>query len=577
LQKRAAYISTRFGYTAEENPFHDPNLHQAFTWNKKKEQQQQPAAGSKLKPGDGNAEQGEQKKGSGGGHHGNDGLKTLEEIEKLRQRRKDRELQQEEMERIRREESRMKELENFDEWAKKEEHFHVQQQRQRSAIRLVDGREKPIDVLAKNVLLFGLSEEEKKHRAGGRASVKYQEKYDFLKELENLEAELEEPQDFLKMLKLNELKQVLVDIDAFLTLERDAQSDYNNTNNATTDEGRSTILNYWQALRVVALDEIRFLETGGKDGSHAKMVQEIQKIFHQDNTSDGQSHDDAQLEQMRRDVAEKLRSSFSSNYNTINQDDGGVAAAVHDQKYWKDVQEQLEVHLAKRELSKLHSRMLVGQLERLEQKREQLAQAGSLKEKNVNDDDGDQKLPAVAAAGMAQEEAGGQVEGDEPQQPRLPDNVTQGFGDLEEELGLTDEIVTSPQQQQPAYAWADRYRPRKPRYFNRVKTGYDWNKYNKTHYDRDNPPPKTVQGYKFNIFYPDLIDPSAGTPQFKLEPADSDEFCIIRFHAGPPYEDVAFKIINREWNRSRKHGFKCTFERGVLSLYFNFKNFWYRR
>ena len=30
--------------------------------------------------------------------------------------------------------------------------------------------------------------------------------------------------------------------------------------------------------------------------------------------------------------------------------------------------------------------------------------------------------------------------------------------------------------------------------------------YNRTHYDHDNPPPKTVQGYKFNIFYPDLID-----------------------------------------------------------------------
>ena len=151
---------------------------------------------------------------------------------------------------------------------------------------------------------------------------------------------------------------------------------------------------------------------------------------------------------------------------------------------------------------------------------------------------------------------------------------------MEEELGLTDEVanqqggaaVTTQQ-----YAWADKYRPRKPRYFNRVKTGYDWNKYNKTHYDRDCPPPKTVQGYKFNIFYPDLIDPQKGTPQFKLEPADSDQFCIIRFSAGAPYEDVAFKILNREWNRQRKHGFKCTFERGVLSLYFNFKNFWYRR
>lgn len=53
-----------------------------------------------------------------------------------------------------------------------------------------------------------------------------------------------------------------------------------------------------------------------------------------------------------------------------------------------------------------------------------------------------------------------------------------------------------------------RYAPRKPRYFNRVHTGYEWNKYNQTHYDTENPPPKVVQGYKFNIFYPDLIDRS---------------------------------------------------------------------
>jgi hypothetical protein len=53
---------------------------------------------------------------------------------------------------------------------------------------------------------------------------------------------------------------------------------------------------------------------------------------------------------------------------------------------------------------------------------------------------------------------------------------------------------------------AFRYAPRKPRYFNRIHTGYEWNKYNQTHYDTENPPPKVVQGYKFNIFYPDLLD-----------------------------------------------------------------------
>jgi hypothetical protein len=65
------------------------------------------------------------------------------------------------------------------------------------------------------------------------------------------------------------------------------------------------------------------------------------------------------------------------------------------------------------------------------------------------------------------------------------------------------EPSTAPQHPSPS---ACRYAPRKPRYFNRIHTGYEWNKYNQTHYDTENPPPKVVQGYKFNIFYPDLLD-----------------------------------------------------------------------
>ncbi|KAF6161189.1 hypothetical protein GIB67_007830 [Kingdonia uniflora] len=83
------------------------------------------------------------------------------------------------------------------------------------------------------------------------------------------------------------------------------------------------------------------------------------------------------------------------------------------------------------------------------------------------------------------------------------------------------------------YGWHNKYRPRKPKYFNRVHTGYEWNKYNQNHYDHDNPPPKFVQGYKFNIFYPDLVD-KAKCPEYTLEKDWSNgDTCIIRFHAGP--------------------------------------------
>jgi hypothetical protein len=492
-QKRAAQIASITGYTAEDNPFHDPNLNQAFTWKKR--------------------EQLQEKSDSKDGKKKETNEKTIYEIEKLRKRRTERELQLEEMDRIKREESRMKELENFDDWARKEEAFHLQQQRQRSAIRLVQGREKPIDVLAKNLLLFGLTEDEKTLRG---AAVKYKETTNAMSELGNLQAELEEPFIILQKLKAEELEEVLGEIDAFLSLERQVQD--------KESIDTSSVLRYWEALKIVTLDEIQIVKTGGDEGSHAAQVNEIAKIFA------GQSS--ADLQQMQSEVRDKLS----------NRD------ANLDRSYWQSVSGQLAVHLAKAQLSTTHSKMLVRQLEKLEQTRAELA------EKKEGGDEPETTAPSTAAS-------------------VIPENAIGNEGDLEEELGLTNEVDTPVAK---SYSWADKYRPRKPRYFNRVKTGYDWNKYNKTHYDKDNPPPKTVQGYKFNVFYPDLIDPSK-TPQFVLESADVPDFCIIRFRAGPPYEDVAFKIVNREWNKSRKHGFRCTFERGVLSLYINFKTAWYRR
>lgn len=128
-----------------------------------------------------------------------------------------------------------------------------------------------------------------------------------------------------------------------------------------------------------------------------------------------------------------------------------------------------------------------------------------------------------------------------------------------------------------SYEWSDKYRPRKPRYFNRVHTGFEWNKYNQTHYDFDNPPPKIVQGYKFNIFYPDLIEKSS-TPQFKLIPTgDTGDFCILKIMAGPPYEDIAFKIVNKEWEYGYKRGFRCQFHNNIFQLWFHFKRYRYRR
>ncbi|KAI0997063.1 hypothetical protein K3495_g11125 [Podosphaera aphanis] len=158
--------------------------------------------------------------------------------------------------------------------------------------------------------------------------------------------------------------------------------------------------------------------------------------------------------------------------------------------------------------------------------------------------------------------------------------------DEDEEIFTGEEAVTTVFKPQ----WADKFRPRKPRYFNRVQMGYEWNKYNQTHYDHDNPPPKVVQGYKFNIFYPDLIDRTKA-PTFKIirengrkrgmsfAPAGEEDTCLIRFIAGPPYEDIAFRIVDKEWDYSAKvdRGFRSSFDKGILQLHFQYKKIYYRK
>jgi len=64
---------------------------------------------------------------------------------------------------------------------------------------------------------------------------------------------------------------------------------------------------------------------------------------------------------------------------------------------------------------------------------------------------------------------------------------------------------------------------------------------------------------------------------FQTPCADNKDFAILRCHAGPPYEDIAFKIVNREWEYSYKRGFRCQFQNNIFQLWFHFKRYRYRR
>lgn len=64
----------------------------------------------------------------------------------------------------------------------------------------------------------------------------------------------------------------------------------------------------------------------------------------------------------------------------------------------------------------------------------------------------------------------------------------------------------------------------------------EWNKYNQTHCDFDNLPSKILQGYKFNIFYFDLMHKSSAPENFLEVCTDNVDSAILRFPSGPPYE-----------------------------------------
>ena len=136
--------------------------------------------------------------------------------------------------------------------------------------------------------------------------------------------------------------------------------------------------------------------------------------------------------------------------------------------------------------------------------------------------------------------------------------------------------------------WADQHpdiTPQKPKFFNRVQVGYEWNAYNKIHYTEQNPPPKIVTGYRFNLFYPDLLDPTKA-PSYKVEQKGrtmvqagiEQASCILRFFAGPPYADVCFEVIDKDWDHSSRYdrGYKSSFDKGILQLHFKFKRITYR-
>uniref|UniRef100_A0A8D2J5Y4 Splicing factor Cactin n=2 Tax=Varanus komodoensis TaxID=61221 RepID=A0A8D2J5Y4_VARKO len=558
------------GYTNTDNPFGDNNLLGAFIWSKALE-----------KKGIGHLEEKELK----------DRNKRIQEenrleLQKVKQLRLERErekaMREQELEMLQRE----KEAEHFKTWEEQEDNFHLQQAKLRSKIRIRDGRAKPIDLLAKYISA----------------------------EDDDLAVEMHEPYTFLNGLTVSDMEDLLEDIQVYMELEQGKNVDF------------------WRDMTIITEDEIaklRKLEAAGKgpgerrEGVNASVSSDVQSVFK------GKTY--SQLQVIYQGIEGKIHAggpNLDIGYweSLLQQLKAYMARArlrerhqdVLRQKLYKLKQEQgVETEPLFPIIKKEPLSPGAGSSQRLELEESTPVQPGPPSAESAAEPEPEAKAEGDGEAVLMEEDLIQQslddydagkysprlltshdlpfdahvVEADEDlQRLQLSRQQLQVTGDASESAediffrrakeGMgADEAQFSVEMPLTgkAYLWADKYRPRKPRFFNRVHTGFEWNKYNQTHYDFDNPPPKIVQGYKFNIFYPDLID-KRSTPEYFLEACpDNKDFATLRFHAGPPYEDIAFKIVNREWEYSHRHGFRCQFANGIFQLWFHFKRYRYRR
>lgn len=567
-KERMGWDNDYLHYTNTDNPFGDANLLATFVWSKKLDKDGLTGLSREELEIRNRQKQEENRR----------------ELEKVKKRRLERELERQQREEEMSMMQRSKEAAQFQEWERQEDQFHLEQARLRSRIRIQDGRAKPIDLLAKY--------------------ISAEEEVDAV--------EMHEPYTYLNGLTIKDLEDLIEDIKVYKELER----------------GKN--LDYWNDITVIVEDELHKLRklekqsayeaaVGRREGIHQSVAKDVAAVF--------KGKTAAQLEALQQQIESKISGKpegVDIGYweSLLSQLKAHMARARLRDRHQENLRRKLEVLKAEQGVAAGASTeddpqgsMTIKE----EPGTDGHSDGNSAQDSQASDeeaDDGAKEASEQAACAMLSEsfadyESGGYspqylsqsqldpgtlitTEEDDLQRLMFARMQVQGTGSRIESVitaeeqalqrearkGMTaDEAEFSVESalDSQVYLWSDKYRPRKPRYFNRVHTGFEWNKYNQTHYDMDNPPPKIVQGYKFNIFYPDLIDKST-TPEYFLTPcSDNRDFAILRFHAGPPYEDIAFKIVNREWEYSYKRGFRCQFHNNIFQLWFHFKRYRYRR
>ncbi|KDQ20702.1 hypothetical protein BOTBODRAFT_50767 [Botryobasidium botryosum FD-172 SS1] len=570
-------------YSATDNPFHDANLNQQFRWHKKSEKEKKMG----MTPAEARRKDELRR------------IEAKEELERLNKRRAEREVEQALREEEEARMQRLNESAQMADWIAKDGDFQLEQERRRAGIRLKEKRAKAVDFLALN-LKFATDAGQTEDDGFDMDEV-------------GLEIDFDEPYAIFENLSLEQTEELHEDIQRYLTLEK------NDVN-----------IDFWTNMMVVCkdqLDKLRVVERSGPEAASAAALANAAVEAEITALLSGKTYD--QLVQLQRQIQAKLASGEPVD---VDYWEGLLKSLL----VWKAKAKLTSLHevVVQNRLEQLRKRQ---RDEALQAQKELLAgvatssnnwggdmraEAGDsgaadrdvvmapveeveeyergmsptlidfsklpFEERQIEviDEKEDRKAlfaqrRSVASTRFVPKAPTRAVTNDDPAAPSGADLESEALYraeaekemDEEEELYNLEELIVNP----TTYNWEDKYRPRKPRYFNRVHTGYEWNKYNQTHYDTDNPPPKVVQGYKFNIFYPDLIDKSKA-PTYKIvrEPGN-DDTVLLYFTAGPPYEDIAFRVVNREWEYSHKRGFRSSFDRGCLSLWFNFRRNFYRK
>ncbi|WRT66241.1 uncharacterized protein IL334_003194 [Kwoniella shivajii] len=603
-------------YSATDNPFHDANLGEQFKWGKKIDKEKKAGmSADEISRKDAIRRQ-----------------EAKEELERLNKRRAEREV---ELQLREEEENRMKRLAEdaqMAEWIAKEDDFQLEQSRRRAGIRLKEQRAKAIDFLAinlrfadpKSVASITTTAVGTLANLDDPNSVRKSE-IDRQEEEEGwgwadagFEFEIDEPWKIFDNLNLEDCVELENDIKMYLSLEKSPIN-----------------IEFWEAMQVVCaynLENLREPERaeGGRlfdkevDKSASNIVSglSLQRLIELENRTnsmlrsgqpvDGEFWDlvlrkihvekaiaklnsihevvlKNRLEQFKRrqrEDAAKVQAELggvivNKNENQfggdMHADAGDVAEELEDIEEDEDEDDYVEPYDTEMSPPPADPRTMILDERRLpivdeeDELRALFAARHSITSSTFIPK---HARPSATTVESVSRPSAADLEAERIYRAEAEREMNEyGSDEDDEEFGDLDDGLAIPS----TYDWSDRYRPRKPRFFNRVHTGYEWSKYNQTHYDSDNPPPKVVQGYKFNIFYPDLIDKSKA-PTYYLKPIPDDpETTMIVFTAGPPYEDIAFRIVRRPWEYSHRKGFRSTFDRGVLQLYFNFGRTFYRK